>query len=180
LDLLETLLSPALLCLPERPAVITPIQRKFAQALLGDARQVELLPQATALTYRQRHYLSDPRTLSQFRRGTLILFYESGKQGGRGLLIAIARVRQAYLRHSTELASELQQSVLSEDTVDEIGTSDTKAVVVFDNTFHLPSPVPLSTLQRLGCGRPNDLITTRAINDTQLQEILREAYASEA
>jgi hypothetical protein len=35
---------------------------------------------------------------------------------------------------------------------------------------------PLERLQLLGCGRPNDLITTRPINDTQLQAILAEAF----
>jgi hypothetical protein len=85
-------------------------------------------------------------------------------------------VRQAYLRPASELASELGQSVLSESSLAEIGTSDEKTVTVFDNIFHLPNCVPLSSLQRIGCGRPNDLITTHPITDAQLQEILREAF----
>jgi hypothetical protein len=51
-----------------------------------------------------------------------------------------------------------------------------KTVTVFDNLFPLPHPIPLKRLQSLGCGRPNDLITTRPINDTQLQAILAEAF----
>jgi hypothetical protein len=51
-----------------------------------------------------------------------------------------------------------------------------KTVTVFDNLFPLPDPIPLERLQSLGCGRPNDLITTRPINDTQLQAILAEAF----
>jgi hypothetical protein len=42
-----------------------------------------------------------------------------------------------------------------------------KTVTVFDNLFPLPHPIPLERLKSLGCGRPNDLITTRPINDTQ-------------
>ena len=34
----------------------------------------------------------------------------------------------------------------------------------------------LERLQQLDCGRPTDLITTRAISDTQLHAILAEAF----
>lgn len=176
LDLLETLLSPTLFCLPGRPAIVTPIQRRFSEALLGHSRQAPLLPHGNASTYQERHYLGDPRTLGYFKRGALMLFYESTKHGGRGELVALARVRQAYLKPSSELVADLQQSVLSESNLADIGKSETKTIAVFDNIFHLPKSVPLSSLQRIGCGRPNDLITTRSITDSQLQEILREAF----
>ncbi len=179
LELLETLLSPALFCLPGRPAIITPIQHRFSEALLGHSRQASLLPRGSASTYLDRHYLASPRTLGHFKRGALILFYESTRQSGGGEVVALARVRQAYLKSSDELTPDLQQSVLTESNLGDIGKSDAKTVAVFDNIFHLPKCVPLSSLQRIGCGRPNDLITTHPITDTQLQEILREAYQNE-
>lgn len=179
LDSLETLLSPTLFCLPGRPAVITPVQRRFSEALLGHSNQGTLLPRGTASTYQERHYLSNPRTLESFRRGTLILFYESARQGGRRELVAIARVRQAYLRPESDLVEDLKQSVLTETSLRDIGSSEIKTVTVFDNIFHLPRSVPLTTLERLGCGRPNDLISTHSITDAQLQEILREAFNHE-
>lgn len=179
LDSLETLLAPALLCLPDRPAVITPVQRRFSETLLGHSTQGSLLARAAVSTYHERHYLSHPRNLHYFKRGTLIFFYESTKQGGRGELIAVARVRQAYLKPSTNLAADLEQSVLTEASLSEIGTSDIKTVTVFDNIFHIKKGVPLAFLQRIGCGRPNDLISTRSISDTQFQEILREAFHHE-
>lgn len=121
--------------------------------------------------------MSDPRTLRHFKRGTLILFYESTKQGGRGEIIAIARIRQAYLKQSDAFAvSDLEQSVLTKISLTHIGKSKMKTVTVFDNIFPLPRSVPLRSLQRIGCGRPNDLITTRPVTDAQLQEILREAF----
>lgn len=176
LDVLETLLSPTLFCFSGRPAVITPVQRRFSERLLGHAAQRTLLPQSTATTYLERHYVSAPRTLDLFQRGTLILFYESGRQGGRGELVAIARVREAYLKPQSQLAEDLRQSVLTETSLREIGSSDIKTVTAFDNIFHLPRGVPLTTLERLGCGRPNDLISTNSISDLQLQAILREAF----
>lgn len=173
LELLETLLSPALLCLPCRPAIIAPIQSRFSEALLGHSKQVSLLPRSNASTYQDRHYLASPRSLNCFKRGALMFFYESGKQGG---LVALARVRQAYLRPEDASSADLGQSVLTEANLTDIGKSETKTVAVFDNIFHLPYGIPLSFLQRIGCGRPNDLITTRPITDTQLQEILAEAF----
>lgn len=177
LDVLESLLSPVLFCLPGRPAVITPIQGNFSGPLLGHSPQSSLLPLGTASLFQDRHYLSNPRTLRLFKRGTLILFYESMKQGGHGEIVAIARVRQAFLKASQVFgASDLKQSVLTTVTLANIGKSNMKTVTVFDNIFPLPRAVPLKSLQRLGCGRPNDLITTHTISDTQLQAILGEAF----
>lgn len=176
---LESLLSPALFCLPGRPAVITPVQRNFSEALLGHSRQASLLPMNNASLFQDRHYLSNPRTLPHFKRGTLILFYESTKQKGRSEIVAIARVRQSFLKpRDTFDETDLTQSVLTPTSLPHIGKSNMKTVTVFDNIYPLPNPVPLKTLQRIGCGRPNDLISTHPINDTQLQEILHEAFPS--
>lgn len=177
LDTLESLLSPTLFCLPGRPAVITPVQRSFSEPLLGHSKQSSLLPLRTASLFHDRHYLSSPRTLQYFKRGTLILFYESIKQKGRGEIVAIARVRQAFLKPcNTFEKSDFEQSVLNSTILPNIGKSNMKTVTVFDNIYPLPHPVPLKSLQRIGCGRPTDLITTHPISDTQLQEILQEAF----
>lgn len=177
LDDLETLLSPALFCLPGRPAVITPVQRRFSELLLKCTPQNQLLPHSSSSLYQERHYMSGPQTLSSFKRGTLILFYESLKDNGRGELIAVARTREAYLKPFAELSgTDFEQSVLSSETVASIGKAEMKTVTVFDSVFALPKPVPLKRLKELGCGRPNDLITTHSISDVQLQDILKEAF----
>lgn len=177
LDELESLLSPALLCLPCRPAVITPIQRRFSEPLLGHSQQTSLLPFNSVSLFQERHYISDSSTLKYFKKGALILFYESTKQNGRGAIIAIARVRQAYLKPCDDLGNhDLERSVLNEINLTNIGKANMKTITVFDNTFPLTHPVPLKSLQRIGCGRPNDLITTRTISDDKLQAILNEAF----
>lgn len=177
LDVLESLLSPALFCLSGRPAVITPVQKHFSEPLLGHSSQGSLLPHGTVSLFHDRHYLSSHRTLRHFKRGTLILFYESTKRGGCGAVIALARVREAYLKPVKALGeSDLVQSVLSAVSLGTIGKSSMKTVTVFDNIFPLPHRVPLEKLKRIGCGRPNDLITTHVVTDRQLQEILKEAF----
>lgn len=178
LETLESALSPALFCLPGRPAVITPVQRSFSEPLLGHSLQNTLLPHSTASLFQERHYVSSSSTLKHFKKGTIILFYESAKQRGRCEIVAIARVCQAYLKPSETLDNkELEQSVLNSNTLTKIGKSKMKTVTVFDNIFALPRPVPLKFLQDIGCGRPNDLITTKPISDSQLEQILKQAYS---
>lgn len=180
LDALETYLSPVLFCLQGRPAVISPIERRFSEPLLGHSVQRSLLPDSTPALYSERHYLSDPKTIKFLARGTLILFYESGKGNGRQAIIAIARVAEAYLMGCNKLTiSQLTRSVLTPRSLNEIGKAQSKAVTVIDNIFLFPNPVPLSTLKQLGCGRNNQLITTRPINNEQLNTILTEGFKSE-
>ncbi|MFM0055904.1 GNAT family N-acetyltransferase [Paraburkholderia phytofirmans] len=175
---LETSLSPALFCLPGRPAVITPIQRAFADHLLAHSPQKSLLPHARAKLYQQRHYLSGASTLKQFKRGNLILFYESEKNRGIGAIVAVARVQHAYLKSLKAMENaDLDPSVIDSAGLEAIGRSVTKTVTAFDNIICLDRPVPRSTLLRLGCGSPNHLLTTRAIDNRQLQEILEEGFA---
>jgi GNAT superfamily N-acetyltransferase len=177
LDELESLLSPTLFCLPGRQAVITPVRRGFSESLIGHSPQGTLLPLGTAALFNNRHYISDSRTLRHFKRGTLILFYESMRDHGCAAIIAIARVRQAYLKSAEALeVSDFEQSVLTTKSLPSIGTSAMKTITVFDNIFRLPRPVPLASLKRIGCGRPNNLITTNPVSDEQLKEILREAF----
>ena len=177
LDRLESLLAPTLFCLSGRPAIISPIRRIYSEPLLGHSLQSSLLPQTSVSLHADRIYLSQPSSLKYFKRGTLMLFYESSKNKGRGQVVALARVREAYLKPCDTFAiSDLQQSVLTTTTLTDIGKSVMKTVTVFDNVFPLPNPVDFKVLKRLGCGRQNDLITTRAISEEQLQAILIEGF----
>jgi GNAT superfamily N-acetyltransferase/predicted nucleic acid-binding protein len=176
---LETLLSPALFCLPGRTAVISPVRHEFAEDLLAHSPQKSLLPHARARLYKERHYLSGSATLRHFKRGNLILFYESAKNKGLGAVVAIARVQHAYLKSQEAMEnSDLDPSVLDSAGLEAIGRSKTKTVTVFDNIICLERPVPLATLRLLGCGSPQDLLTTHAINDAQLQGILQEGFVN--
>ena len=113
LERIETLLAPVLFCLPGRPAVITPIQHGFAKLLLSHSPQKSLLPAPSSNLFQERHFLSGSHAFNRFRRGTLILFYESKHPRSRGELVAIARVRRAYLKEISNLGpADLEQSVL--------------------------------------------------------------------
>ena len=175
---LESGLSPAIFCLPGRDAVITPILREFAEPLLGHSRQDSFLPRSRASQYSERHYISSKKTLKLFAPGTIILFYESGKGGGSSSIVAIARVRRVYLKADKATnASDLDPSVLSAETLSMIGLSELKTVTAFDNVIHLPRPVGLASLKRLGCGGSTQLITTRRIAPEQLERIVEEGFS---
>ena len=177
LDELESLLAPTLLCLLCRPAVLTPIQGHYAELLLEHSCQLSLLPSASASLFHERHYICGPRNFQHFTRGVLILFYESSKKGGQSAVIAIARVRQAYLKKYEEMSNkDLKQSIFKKTNIGLLGKSEMKTVVVFDNTFILPRSIPLETLRRLGCGSSTRLMSTKPITDSQLQGILTEAF----
>jgi GNAT superfamily N-acetyltransferase len=174
----ESGLSPAIFCLPGRPAVITPIHRDFAEHLLEHLPQTTLLPRFRAVQFSERHYLSSKRTLKFFSRGTIMLFYESSKGKGSSSVVAIARVQRAYLKPAGVLdQADFDPSVLSPETLSSIGRSQAKTVTAFDNVIVLPKPVPLRSLKNFGCGEPTQLITTRPITAEQLTKILDEALS---
>lgn len=175
LDILESYLSPVLLCLPGRPAVVTPIERRFAEPLLGHSPQASLLPAVSANLHIERHFLCGPNAIKHLKRGSLMLFYESGTGNGLQAIVAIGRITQSYLKRRDEVdISILEKSVLTSSSLTDLGSSLTKAVAVIDNIFLLPHPVPLAFLRGIGCGDPNHLITTHPITDQQLQAILTE------
>jgi GNAT superfamily N-acetyltransferase len=173
---LETLLSPALFCLGGRPGVLVPIARRFAEHLLQHATQGSLLPRARAQIFQQRHYISGPLTAKVFRRGDLMFFYESGKDGGASAVVAIARVLRTYKQAVIDFdVNDLSPSILTEELLKEIGASKTKTVTVFDNLITLSSPVDLSVLKRIGIGQPHQLITSRRLTLEKVRAILESS-----
>lgn len=175
---LESLLSPAAFVLKGRPAVITPVRRDFAEHLLAHLPQKSLLPHPKTALYTEKHYLSGKQTLKHFKRGTLVLFYESAGSGGLGAVVALARVQHAYLKSEEAMErSDLDPSILDAAGLAAIGRSKIKTVTAFDNLICLDRPVALARLQSLGCGTPTQLLTTHKIDDSQLEAIVAEGFA---
>jgi len=177
---LETLLSPALICMPGRPGVLVPIQRDYAEHLLDHLDQMQLLPHAKALLYQQRHYLSSPRSLKAFQRGSLMFFYESTRNKGLKAVVAVARVTNAYLSAEGAIdKGDLDRSALEPRDLAAIGKSEIKTVVVFDNLMKMRMPVPLESLKKFGCGDATQLLTSRRLTSEQIENILLEGFPHE-
>lgn len=175
LDVLETLLSPAIFALPGRGAVIVPIQPRYSEALLGNSRQLSLAPLMQLESSSSRMYLADPRSISRYTKGGLVLFYESGVAGERAI-VAIARVLDAYLMQQDDADdASLKTSVLNSETIKTIGKAKAKSACVFDNLIVFNKPVRLDKLRSLGISSAR-LITASKISDDQLKEILCEGF----
>lgn len=172
---LESLLAPALLCLPGREGVMVPIRKQFEEHLLSDSPQGSFLPQGKAQLAPSRHYLSDKKTVRNFTRGDLIFFYESVKNKGAGAVIAVGRVLRAYLRDESAMqAGDLAPSVLHSNQLASIGVARIKTITVFDNVLRLPKPVPLRELKGMQCGEAHQLITSQRLSAKQVQAILEK------
>lgn len=176
-ETLETSLSPAIFCLPGRCALLTPVQKKFADHLIGNTRQGSLLPSESVSIFQERHYISTHKNIEKFVPGNLILFYETSKKNGSAAVIAIARVRNAYLKSIVDIdKTDLQPSVFNQGNINILGNTQLKTITVFDNLLPFEKTVPLEVLKEIGCGSPIDLITTNKLTDEQLQEILKRAF----
>ncbi|WP_084451556.1 GNAT family N-acetyltransferase [Roseateles chitosanitabidus] len=174
---LESLLAPALLCLPGRAGVMVPIRRRFEEQLLAQSPQMSFLPLNKSQLTPQRHYLSGRNTLKSFERGDLLFFYESLSDRGSGSVVAMGRVLRAYHQEESSFQPEdLLASALSEGQLSEIGSSTTKTITVFDNVMRFPKPVSLRELEMLGCGRPQQLLTAQRLSPAQVTAILEKGF----
>nr|WP_157056155.1 EVE domain-containing protein [Candidatus Burkholderia verschuerenii] len=166
---LESMMAPALFCLPGRSGIITPVRRQFSEHLLQHLPQGSLLPQPRVQLYQQRHYLSHPKTLSKFTAGSLMFFYESQTHGGLGAIIAVGRVVRSYHQERTAMGhKELDPSVFEPNQLDVIGKTSAHTVTVFDNLNVLTTPVFGGTLREFGCGAPVKLLSTQTIDSEQV------------
>ena len=178
---LETSLSPTVVLLHGRPAVLTPIQAQFADHLLGTAEQGSLFPRRGANALHERTYFCSPRTQRLFDRGTIVVFYESGAAGGRMAATAIARVRNAEVISKRKIAQDILESgVLDAAELEEVTTGEQVTALTFDNVLRLNRPVSLARLRALGCIDGSNAITSRAITPTQLQQIVEEGEVTRA
>jgi hypothetical protein len=176
---LETILSPTLFLLPGRGGVLAPIRTAYAADLLGTSAQASLLPRPQAAILHERTYFSSARNGRLLRKGTPIVFYESGKSNGRSAAVAVARVTSTVIVPKRKVAPTLIESgVLDEDDLKELNSGEQIAATSIDNIMKLRKPVSLKRLRELGCVDGANLITSRSITSNQLHEILSEGQGT--
>jgi len=169
---LETALSPALFLLSSRNSVIVPIRRSFADQLLSTSQQLSLLPSTAAAMFHERVYYRAVRNLSLMSSGSIIVFYESGRNGGRSAAIAIARVRDTAQVSKSEVAAVLlRHGVLNKIEIEKLTKGELVASTIFDMVIKFPKPVPHSRLKQMGAIDGANLITARQLTATQVAAI---------
>ena len=174
---LEKYLSPTLLLCPNRPGVIAPIQRVFADDLFGTSRQLSLLPSKEAVMSSERVYFSSARNRVVLQEGRILIFYESGKDNGRSAAIAAARVLATEVVEKRSVSSTLlRKGVLEESQISELSSTDQIAVTRFDNVLVFSDPVPLAMLRELECVDGANLVTARTLSANRVTALLEAAF----
>lgn len=175
---LERLLSPLVLALPGRPAVVFPITQRYAEDLFSGSAQPTFLSGHEAALRSLRGYVGG--TYNTVPEGGLAAFYESGTGGGRKAVTAVARVTRKYLM-AKESASHLlrEKAVLDDEAVKSMGRGGQVVVTEFEDLILLKRPVPLARLRTLGCVDGANYVTSRPLSHEHLVEILKagEAHA---
>jgi GNAT superfamily N-acetyltransferase len=165
---LERLLSPLLLILPKRPAVILPITQRYAEELFSGSAQPGLLGGREAALRSVRGYIGGRGSYKTIPEGGLALFYESGRGGGRKAVTAVARITRKYLM-TKESASQMlsEKAVLEAATVKRLGRGEQIVVTEFEDLMLLRTPVRLADLRLIGCVGGANFVTATPISAVQ-------------
>ena len=175
LPALEDALSPTILVWPGREGVIVPIMRNFADDLLGTSDQFLLFGSPEAAFVTRRTYFNSPRAATLMRPGVPMLFYESIRSGGRGAIVAAARIVDATVMAKEQVPEELLRRAVVED-LEPLSASTDVLATSFDNLLRFPAPVPLKRLRVLGATGSANLRTATALTSAQLSAILEQGW----
>lgn len=161
---LESMLAPGLLLLPGRPTAIVPIRRTWAEDLIGGA-QLGLFPKPEAAFRSRRVYFAGIANRYNLVRGRPIILYESGKRGGSGAAIAVARVSRAEVlskAHAPE--SLLRAAVVRGSQLDQLVKGTSVLAVWFDNIMRFDTPVSFQRMESLGMDDKTKLVKSHLLN----------------
>ena len=174
---LEDFLSPAMIIWPGRDGVIAPIECAFANDLLGTNLQstFAFVANRDAAFLSRRAYVNSPRTAHIMRPETPILFYESKRSGGRGAVIAVARILDAVVTKKGDIPSDRQRRLVV-DNIDDFSATDDVLVTTFDNLFALPSPVPFKELKKIDAIGGANLVSAVSLTSEKITKILTQGW----
>lgn len=178
---MEAALSPMLLLAPGRPALIVPIREKQANELLPEIRQQSPLFEKEAGILIERAYFSKSPAARKIVRGSLIAFYVSGAEGGRGEAVGIARVTSAGDGKLRSMNSGLfTQGVLDARDLTDGNLIDTKIVFfTFESFLKFSRPVPFRSLMDAKLVGKANLVTAQPLEFDQLITLVEMSGMSE-
>lgn len=167
---IEDLISPTLIVANNRKVSIQPIARSFADELLGTSRQTSLLEQFEGAFRSNKTYVSSGRSKNFFNEDQIILFYESSRTGGRGAIVAAARVDSVVTQVKKEMGqSDMKRTVV--ETVDRFSASEEVTLINFSLLLRFPEPVNLKELRNMGASGAQNLQTATVISTAVAQRI---------
>ena len=174
----EDLFGPTLYLWPGREGVIVPIQRAYADELLGTSLQTRLafIEDRDASFLARRAYVNSPRARKAMRPGLPILFYESSKKGGRSAIVAIGRIVDSVIVPKEATLREAARRVVVDDLA-EFSTTDDVLVTTFDNLMPFPTLIPFMALKGIGAEGSSNLMSATPLSSANLGEIVQAAWA---
>lgn len=176
---LETLLSPALLVLPHRKAVVAPITPTFAADLLGTNAQYTFLDVPEAQFLSRRTYFNTIRAAHAMIRGSVIAFYESLRGGkGRGAIIALGRIVDVTSIPANNAPELLERGGVVVD-IEALTKSDRILATTFDNLVILKKPVSFKKLRELDCVSGANFVSATPITAKQLASIVHAGFSDD-
>lgn len=169
---LESMIAPGLFLLTGRPVAIVPIRRTWAEDLVGGA-QLGLLPKPEAAFRSRRVYFASVANQHNLVRGRPIIVYESGKRGGSGAAMAVARVSKAEVMskaHAPE--SLLRAAVVRGAQLDKLVKGASVLAVWFDNIMRFENPVSFKRMESLGLADKTKLVKSHMLKFETAVQIL--------
>lgn len=169
---LETMMAPSLFFLPGRPVAVVPIRRVWAEDLVGGS-QLGLLPKPEAAFRSRRVYFASVTNQYNLVRGRPIIIYESGKRGGSGAAIAVARVSKAEVvpKHQAPEAL-LRAAVVRGAQLDNLVRGATVLAVWFDNIMRFDNPVSFDRMEAFGMDDKTKLVKSHMLKFETAVQIL--------
>lgn len=169
---LESMMAPGLFLLPGRPVAIIPIRRVWAEDLVGGA-QLGLLPKPEAAFRSRRVYFASVANQYNLVRGRPIIIYESGKKGGSGAGVAVARVSKAEVlpKHQAPEAL-LRAAVVRGAQLDNLVKGPTVLAVWFDNIMRFENPVSFNRMEAFGMDDKTKLVKSHMLKFETAVQIL--------
>jgi GNAT superfamily N-acetyltransferase len=172
---LERYLSPAIFSLDGRDVTIVTVRRKYSDLLINTSMQSSFLPTDAVSIFHRRVYYSSIRNMRLLQGGNVVLFYESGKDGGRSAIIAIARVCESIKIPKSDISIAIaKQGVLNSKEIEALSKKPFIAATVFENVMCFPQPIGFKFLQAIGAADGANLVAAKPITVEQLELIVKE------
>ncbi|QFT78876.1 GNAT family N-acetyltransferase [Erythrobacter sp. THAF29] len=173
LEEFEDLFGPTLVYTNQRPAILQPIRPSYAEELFGGGVQPSFLDHRKAAIKFEKAYIGGSYPV--IPDGGLIFFYESGKEGGRKAVIAVARILGRYTIPREEAdAVSMDRGVVPTSEIRREGGRRLKTLIDIDTIMLFKDIVPKSRLSELGCWDGANLVTTKAITPKAAHSLLSE------
>lgn len=175
---LERSLSPGLLVSNHRKIIIQPIGEPFAAELLGTSDQLNFLEKFGGAYRTEKVYVCSSNKRNYFLPNQIILFYESVRSGGRGVVVAAANVAGVMLQDKSKVTkSQMKRAVV--DSVEKLSTTEQVTLVTFNSLLRFPRPVTLERLKKLGAHTGQNFVSTTKIATIVGQQIMDEGWSDE-